>query len=98
VAHGIIQGVYATGTASLGQRLFPRSKFAQFASASGLVAALGFMIMPPVLGKYLDLSGNIYRHTFLISGVIGLLAFGSTLIVWRSFVSHGGTAAYKPPG
>jgi MFS family permease len=97
VAHGVIQGIYNTGTASIGQRLFPRLKFAQFASAAGIISAFGYMLMPPLLGKYLDLSGHVYRHTFLFSGALGLAAFGVLLLVWRGFRRLGGPDRYQAP-
>lgn len=97
VAHGVIQGIYNTGTASIAQRLFPRLKFAQFASAAGIISAFGYMLMPPLLGKYLDLSGHIYRHTFLFSGALGLAAFAVLLMVWRGFRRHGGPDHYQAP-
>ena len=97
VAHGVIQGIYNTGTASIGQRLFPRVKFAQFASAAGIVSAFGYMVLPPLLGKYLDLNGHVYRHTFVLSGVLGALGLVAFLIVWRGFRRHGGIKNYTPP-
>lgn len=97
VAHGVLQGVYNTGTASICQRLFPRLKFAQFASAAGIISAFGYMIMPPLLGKYLDLNGHVYRHTFMFSGALGLAAFAFLLVVWRGFRRHGGPENYTPP-
>lgn len=97
VTHGVIQGVYNTGMASIGQRLFPRAKFAQFASAAGIPGALAFMVMNPVLGKYLDLNGHVYRHTFLWSGVIAVAALAALWVVWRKFQALGGPRAYTPP-
>jgi MFS family permease len=97
VAHGVIQGIYNTGTASIGQRLFPRVKFAQFASAAGIMGAFGYMILPPVLGKYLDLNDHAYRHTFGFSGALSLLALVSFLIVWRHFRKLGGPRHYVAP-
>jgi hypothetical protein len=97
VAHGVIQGIYNTGTASIGQRLFPRAKFAQFASAAGILGAVGYMVVPPLIGQYLDRTGEVYRHTFLFSGVLGMLALFGYVIVWFHFKRLGGTKAYRAP-
>ena len=97
VAHGVIQGIYNTGTASIGQRLFPRAKFAQFASAAGVVSAPFFMLLPPLLGKYLDLNGHVYRHTFIMSGALGFIGLLLFLVVWRGFKRYGGLKNYAPP-
>ncbi|MFA6961598.1 MAG: MFS transporter [Opitutaceae bacterium] len=86
IAHGILTGAFFTGTASIGQRLFPAAKFAQFASASGIVGAFGYMVLPPVIGLTLDHTGHIYRHTFTASGVLAALACLAFAIVYRQLM------------
>lgn len=98
VAHGVLSGVYFTATASIGQRLYPREKFAQFASAAGLVAAGGFAVLPPLMGRYLDLTGHVYRHTFLAGAGLAFLAFGALLVVHRRWMALGGPKGYVAPG
>jgi MFS family permease len=97
VAHGVLMGTFITGTASAGQRLFPAAKFAQFASAAGLVGAFGYMVLPPLLGAWLDLTGHVYRHTFAMSGLLALLAFAAFVVVWKKFQALGGIRGYTPP-
>lgn len=97
VAHGVLQGTFMTGTASLGQRLFPAARFAQFASAAGIFGSIGYIILPPVTGAMLDASGHVYRHTFTASGVIGLLALAAYLVVYRRFQRLGGDKNFQPP-
>lgn len=97
VAHGVLQGAFITGTASLGQRLFPTAKFAQFSSAAGIVSALGFVVLPPTLGILLDTTGHVYRYTFLLSGALSILALAAYAIVYRRFLTLGGHAAYRAP-
>ncbi|MEI8313731.1 MAG: MFS transporter, partial [Verrucomicrobiota bacterium] len=97
IAHGVLMGCFITGTASIGQRLFPQAKFAQFASAAGIAGALGYMILPPVVGLWLDASGHVYRYTFLGSGVIGILSFVAMFITYRKFLKLGGDKNYSPP-
>jgi maltose/moltooligosaccharide transporter len=97
VLHGVIQGVYNTGIASLGQRLYPKVKFAQFASAGGIIGGLGFMILTPLTGKYLDLTGNVYSHTFYMSGALSLVALISFIVIWQKMKNYGGHKGYQPP-
>ncbi|MEZ0217694.1 MAG: MFS transporter [Rariglobus sp.] len=85
IAHGILAGAFLTGTASLGQRLFPALKFAQFASAAGVVSAFGYMVLPPAIGLALDHTGHVYRHTFTASGVLAALALAAFVMVYRQF-------------
>ena len=98
VAHGVLTGTYFTATASLGQRLFPRTKFAQFASAAGILGAMGLMVVPPALGWFLDSIGQVYRYTFLIGGVLAVVAAAAFVIVLFKFRQLGGDDAYRPPG
>jgi MFS family permease len=97
VAHGVLTGIFFTGTASLGQRLFPRAKFAQFASAAGILGALGYLVLPAALGAYLDATGRAYRHTFALSGLLALLGLSAFLVVWRRFRALGGPRDYVAP-
>lgn len=97
VAHGVVSGTYFTTTASLGQRLYPRSRFAQFASAGGILGALAGAAVPPLIGLYLDLSGHHYRHTFLMSFALTVVALGLMLMVYRRFQVLGGVAGYRAP-
>jgi MFS family permease len=97
VTHGVVSGIFFTGTASIGQRLFPRVKFAQFASAGGIILAVGFICVPPLMGKFLDLTGGIYHYTFVVGGAIAALAAASFFVVYRQFCALGGMRNYTPP-
>lgn len=98
VAHGVISGIFFTGTASLFPRLFPRAKFAQFASAAGIILAMGFICVPPVVGRVLDITHQAYHYTFVIGGTVaatGCIVFG---VLYRQFCRLGGMTGYIPPG
>jgi MFS family permease len=97
VAHGVISGAYFTTSASLGQRLFPHSTFAQFASAAGLISAIVTIAVSPLFGKILDISGHQYRYTYLMSFILTALATLLMLVVYRQFVSRGGPKCYVAP-
>ncbi|RXK55878.1 MFS transporter [Oleiharenicola lentus] len=97
LAHGVLSGTYFTGAAALPQMLFPRAKFAQFAAAAGLLAALFNMSLGPVLGAWLDGLGNQYRYTFLAGS--GLAAVGTGLGLWLHvrWTALGGRTGYVAP-
>jgi Na+/melibiose symporter-like transporter len=54
IGHTILSGTYFTCAASLGQQLYPRSKFSQYASAGGLLGSITGLIFAPALGAILD--------------------------------------------
>lgn len=97
VGHVILSGTFQTGTASIGQRLYPKAQFAQFASAAGLVASLGFLIVPPSLGAFLDATGRNYRSTFFLSGGVAIVAVIAFALVIRRFKALGGDRDYVAP-
>lgn len=97
VGHGVLSGMYFTGAASLAQRLFPRTKFAQFFSAFGIVSGLGYLILPPLVGGFLDFNGHQYRYTFIMGGFLALLAVFALLVVHRRFMQLGGPKEYVAP-
>lgn len=97
VVHVVLSGLYFTATASLGQMLFPKLKFGQFASAAGIVASAGSILLGLVLGPVLDLSGNAYRLTFVAGLALCVSTLASQWIVHRHFMRLGGPAGYVPP-
>ena len=96
VAHGVISGVFFTGTASLFPRLFPRAKFAQFASAAGIILALGFIGIPFVVGAILD-RANAYHYTFVIGGAVAIVGALTFAYLYKQFCRLGGMSNYTPP-
>jgi len=98
VVHGVVSGVFFTGTASLFPRLFPRAKFAQFASAAGIILAFGFICVPPVVGKLLDVTGHAYHYTFVIGGTVAATGCMVFVYLYRQFTRLGGMKNYQPPG
>lgn len=97
ILHGVLMGSYLTGTASMRQRLFPAEKFAQFWSASNIVIGLGYVVVPPAVGLWLDATGNVYRYTFAGSAAIAVGGLVAYLVVFRRFMALGGPRAYVPP-
>ncbi len=97
LAHGVLAGCYATGAAAIGQMLFPKLKFAQFASAAGLISALCNIAVGPTLGLLLDRLGRDYHYTFGLGGVLGLASLAVGLVVYRQFMALGGPGRYEAP-
>lgn len=97
VLHGVLSGAYMTSAASLGLRLFPQSKFAQFASAAGVVYSLFMMTLGPLAGAVVDWTGNAYRHTFTIGCTVALVTLVAQVMVYRQFMRFGGPKGYNAP-
>jgi predicted membrane protein len=81
----------------LGQRLFPKLRFAQFASAQLMLQALGSVVLGPSLGKYLDHTGHIYRYTFAFGLYLAIAGVITLLVVHQMFMRLGGPKHYVAP-
>jgi MFS family permease len=97
VAHGVLSGSYMTATASLGQRLYPKLKFAQFASAWGLMFGVGYILTTPLMGLFLDWAGHQYQYTFFASGLLAALGVIAFVVAYKYFLRLGGHHSYVPP-
>jgi MFS family permease len=97
VAHAVVSGVYVTSVASLGQRLYPHSRYAQFASAGGILMSICTMGISPIMGIVIDSSGAAYQYTFLAGGMIALLALMASFYAYGRFVKLGGVKSYVAP-
>jgi MFS family permease len=97
VLHGVLSGCYFTSAASLGLRLFPRSKYAQFASAAGLMGSICSMALGPLVGSVIDLTGNRYHHTFTAGCLLSLIALLAASHVHGKFMRLGGPKEYIAP-
>ncbi len=54
VSTGTVAGMWLTVTAPLGPTLLPKSKYASYASALGIINAVGVMIGAPLVGRVMD--------------------------------------------
>ncbi|RRJ95242.1 MFS transporter [Opitutaceae bacterium TAV4] len=97
VAHGVLSGCYLTSAASLGQRLFPHAKYAQFASAASVCTAFASMALAPAMGLLIDGSGGVFRYTFAVGGVFAVLALIAGFYVHAKFMKLGGPKGYVAP-
>ncbi len=97
VAHVVVTGLYFTGTASIGQRLFPKETFAQFASAAQIILGLLTMLVPPAMGVLLDKTGHRYPLTFLAGGILSVVASAGFFVLLAYFKRLGGDQRYSPP-
>lgn len=97
IGHGIVSGMFFTCAASIQQRLFPKEKFAQFASAAGILTGLANMVISPVVGQVLDLTGNNYSNTYFAGLVICVGALIAYVATYRHFMKLGGPKGYVAP-
>ena len=97
IAHGVLSGTYVTASASLGQRLLPRERFAELGSAGGIIGAISSAILAPVLGKVLDFSHHNYRLTFFMSAFLAAAAVIGLTALHRRFLALGGDKNYVAP-
>jgi len=97
VAHGVIVGSYVTASSSLGQRMLPRDRFAEIASAGGIVSSVASLLLAPLFGSFLDFMHHEYRYTFLGGVVLSLAALGAFLVLYRQFLGLGGPDHYAAP-
>lgn len=97
VLHTVISGCYFTTAATLGQRLFPQSKFAQFSSAGGILLALCSMVFGPAVGSLIDVTGNNYRYAFVVGGALAFIAALIGFKVYSHFMKLGGPQHYQAP-
>ena len=97
VCHGVLSGAWITATASIGQMLLPKAKFAQFASAMALVTCAGTMLTGPFVGKFLDHVHHVYRYTYLASSGLAILALLTSVLLYSKFKKLGGPRFYIAP-
>lgn len=98
VLHTILSGTYFTATASLGQRLLPRSKFSQFASAGGIITSMAMMGAGPIMGQILDRTNHNYRLTFVAGLIIACVSVMLLVVLHHKFMAMGGPGKYIAPG
>jgi MFS family permease len=97
VAHGVLSGTWATSTASIGLRLLPKNKYAQYASAESVVSSIGRMLIGMASGIFLDGVNHQYRYTFFMGLVISIMSVLASLVLYRKFLQMGGPAHYVAP-
>lgn len=97
VLHGVFSGCYYTCVASLGQRLFPHHKYAQFFSASSIFLSLANILLAPAIGWLIDATGRVYRLTFVVGGGLAILALLCACYVHGKFMKLGGPKSYVAP-
>ena len=97
VLTGVLSGTWYTATASLGARLLPKLKFAQYASALGIISSLCTMSFGPAMGRFLDYSQHQYRYTYLSGGILDAAGLLVTIVVFGKYQALGGARNYVAP-
>jgi MFS family permease len=97
-AQCILSSCYYTPTASLPQRLYPRSRFSKFQSVGSSLVAFVTIPFGPALGSLLDRSHHDYRLTFAAASALSVTAALVLFYVYRRFLVLGGPEGYRAPG
>ena len=98
VAHGVLVGSMNTSSASIGQRLLPREKFAEISSAGGVLNSLVGIFLAPAIGLILDHENHDYRYTFLMAFILSASALAVLVVLYAKFMALGGPKNYIAPG
>jgi hypothetical protein len=52
------------------------------------------MTLAPAVGIMIDMTGNVYRHTFTVGFVLAFITMTLQVLVYRQFMRFGGPKAY----
>ena len=77
--------------------MLPRDKFAEIASAGGIIGAIIGMILPPALGLFIGWMHHEYRYVFLLAAGTATVACASYIVLLHQYNMRGGDAAFVPP-
>jgi MFS family permease len=83
VVHGVLAGVFLTGTASLLPKLLPRERFSELAAFSASVTSLLTVVFTLGLGAVLDWSGRDFRLIFLAAGTVAAIGAGLWFVLLK---------------
>ena len=97
VLHTVFATFYLTATQSVMQRLLPKAKFGQFASAAGLISSFCIMTLSPFLGVFIQAMNHNYNYVFLLASLLAVASAGAYAMVLQKFKSLGGDENYSPP-
>ena len=89
--------IYLGAYLALYPRLLPREKYGQFFSANQIFGLIGAVLAPVLCGWFLETTRD-YRYIFAWCGVSVLLAFASSVMLFRHWKKLGGDLNYTPPG
>jgi MFS family permease len=97
VLTGTFSGTWFTVTAAMLLLLLPKRKFAQYASAQGVLASLVTILIGPFVGRFLDYTHHQYRYTYLWAFGLDAAGLIVTVLVFREFQRLGGLKRYVAP-
>jgi MFS family permease len=97
IANTLIVGCINTSSASIGQRLLPRDKFAEIGSAGGVLNSLVGIFLAPSIGLILDYEKHDYRYTFLMGFIFTASALAVLVVLYAKFLALGGPKNYIAP-
>ena len=90
-------GIYATGSASMMQRLLPKENFAAMSAAGTVLCSLLYMLLVPAVGMFLDWTHHRYCYTFLLGGVFCTISCLTGLFFYIQYKKHCRNGKYQAP-
>jgi MFS family permease len=97
VLTGLLQVLYNTAVSALWPRILRKDAFAQLSSASALIHIPINMTYGYFLAWLLDFTHSNYRYTFLLAGVLSIVAMAVLMVLYRKFMKLGGADHYVAP-
>ena len=97
VIHGVVSGSFLTASASIWQRMLPRSKFAEIGSVAGIFGNISLMLAAPTVGAFLDHVHHDYRYTFFACALLTSAALVSYLGLYHRAKAFGAPDRYIAP-
>jgi len=97
VMTGLLQVLYNTAVAALWPLIFRKEDFAQLSSASGLVGTVVGMAYAYGLASLLDYTHEDYRYSFLLAGLMSIVALVVIVVMYEKFKGLGGVKHYVAP-
>ncbi len=95
--HIVLSGCYFTISGSMTLRLFPRSLFAQFNSATSMISAAAYVLLAMVCGKVLQALHGDYRFVYLFGSALTILGALGLVAIWIVSRRYGGLDNYEAP-
>ena len=98
VGHGVISGSFMSSTASLSQKLLPRSKYAEYLSAAFVFVGFLSIGFATALGYLLD---NVFKHeyhyTYVLAFALSIIYLLVFIALYFKFQALGGKKNYIAP-
>jgi len=89
--------MWGLGSYTIGMKLFPSEKFAQFNAGLSVFSMGGLIFGNYIMGVFMDWNGSNYRLNYAWMSFFCVLAIAWMIPVYRGWLRHGGPDNYVPP-